>query len=85
VRYKVYGDNKKNVPNVATNFKGKYFGPDRLHADGIKKMAIKGGKYEMRNLGGTKLLGEDTICFLLRRRKVPFQNDNLLQNERWFF
>jgi hypothetical protein len=38
VRYKVYGENKKKVPN-ANNFKGKHIGTDNLHADGIKKMA----------------------------------------------
>jgi hypothetical protein len=53
--YKVYGGNKKKVPNADTNFKGKYIDPDRLHADGIKKTAIKGKKYERRNLYGRKL------------------------------
>jgi hypothetical protein len=55
VRYKVYGENKKKVPNAANNSKGKDIGPDRLHAGGIKKTAIKGGKYERRNLDGRKL------------------------------
>jgi hypothetical protein len=36
VRYKVYGENKKKVPNAARNFKGKDIGPDRLHDDGIE-------------------------------------------------
>jgi hypothetical protein len=41
VRYKVYGENKKKVPNAANNFKEvKDIVPDRLHADGIKKTAI---------------------------------------------
>jgi hypothetical protein len=35
VRYKVYGENKKMVPNAANNFEVKDIGPDRLHADGI--------------------------------------------------
>jgi hypothetical protein len=37
VRCKVYGGNKKKVPNVENNFKGKDIGQYRLHADGIKK------------------------------------------------
>jgi hypothetical protein len=52
--YNVYGENKKNVPNCNT-YNGKHVGPDKLHADGIKKMAIKGRTYEMRNLDGRKL------------------------------
>jgi hypothetical protein len=55
VRYKVYGENKKKVPNAANNFKGKDIGPDRLHADGIKKTATKGGKYERLYLDGRKI------------------------------
>jgi hypothetical protein len=55
VRCKVYGENKKKVPDAANNFKGKDIGPDRLHAGGIKKTAIKRGKYERRNLDGRKL------------------------------
>jgi hypothetical protein len=54
MRYKVYGRNKENVPN-AINFKGKYIGPDKLHADGMTKMAIKGGLYERHNLDGRQL------------------------------
>jgi hypothetical protein len=55
VKYKVYGENKKKVPNASNNFKGKNIDPDRLHADGIKKKAIKGEKYEMHNLDRRKL------------------------------
>jgi hypothetical protein len=36
VRYNVYGENKKKVPNAANNFKGKDIGPYRLHSDCIK-------------------------------------------------
>jgi hypothetical protein len=35
VKYKVYGGNKKKVTNANT-FKGKYIGPDKLNAGGIK-------------------------------------------------
>jgi hypothetical protein len=38
VRYKVYGGNKKKVPNAANNFKGRDIGPDRLH-----QMVLKNG------------------------------------------
>jgi hypothetical protein len=55
VRCKLYEENKKKVPNAANNFKGKVIGPDRLYADGIKKTAIKGEKYERRNLDERKL------------------------------
>jgi hypothetical protein len=54
VKYKVCGEYKQKMPN-ANNFKGKDIGPDRLHADGIKKKAIKGRTYELLNLYGRKL------------------------------
>jgi hypothetical protein len=38
-----------------THFKGKPIGPNKLHADGIKKMAIKGGEYQRRIMNGMKL------------------------------
>jgi hypothetical protein len=55
VRYKVYGENKKKVPNAANNFRGKDIGPDRLHADGIKNRQLRGGGYERHNMDGRKL------------------------------
>jgi hypothetical protein len=54
VRYHIYGGNKKEVP-TSNNFKGKHLGPDKLIVGGIKKTAIKGRKYERRNLDGRKL------------------------------
>jgi hypothetical protein len=54
VGYKVYEGNKKKLPK-ANAFKGKHIGPDNLHVGGIKKQAIKGRKYERRNLDGSKL------------------------------
>jgi hypothetical protein len=69
LRYNVHGVNKKKVPSSNT-FKGKHIGPDKLHADDIKKTAINGGGV----MKGTIWMegnshGEDTRCFLLRNRK----------------
>jgi hypothetical protein len=68
LRYKVYGGNKKKVSNAASKkIKGKDIGPGRLHADGIKKTAIKGGKHERRNLD---------------ERKLPLRRYNMLPVEK---
>jgi hypothetical protein len=74
VRYKVYGENKKKVSNAAKNFKGKDIGPDRLHAGGIKKTAIKWEKYERRNLDGRKLPRRRyTMLHVEREERRPFK------------
>jgi hypothetical protein len=74
VRNKVYGGNKKKVPNAAKNFKGKDSCADKLHTDGIKKIAIKGGNYERRNLDGMKVpRGRYTILPVEKEERCPFR------------
>jgi hypothetical protein len=86
VRYKVYGGNKKKVPNAANNFKGKYIGPDRLHVDGIKKTAIKGEKYEMRNLEGSKLPQRRyTMLLVDKEERCPFRMTIYFKNKDGMF
>jgi hypothetical protein len=82
VRYKVYGENKKKVPNAAKKIKGKDIGPDRLHADGIKKTAIKGGKYEMRNLDGRKIPRRRyTMLPVEKEERCPFRMKIYFKNK----
>jgi hypothetical protein len=69
VRYKVYGENKKKLPNAANNLKGKDIGPDRIHADGIKKRQLRGKSMKGAIWMEINSLGEDTLCFLLKKRK----------------
>jgi hypothetical protein len=62
------GGDKKREPNAATNnSKGKDIGPDRLHADGIIKTAIKGESMKCAIWMEGNSLGEVTLCFLLRK------------------
>jgi hypothetical protein len=61
VMYKVYGSNKKEVPNAANNFKGKDIGADRLHAGDIKKRQLRGGSMKGAIWMEGNSLGEDTL------------------------
>jgi hypothetical protein len=84
VRYKVYGENKKKVPNAANTFKGKYIGPVRLHVDGITKTAIKGETYERRNLDGRKLPRRRyTMLPVEKEERCPFRMTIYFKKERW--
>jgi hypothetical protein len=69
VRYNIYGGGNKKVPNAAKNFKGKDIGPDRLHADGIKKRQLRVESMKGAIWMEGNSLREDTLCFLLRKRK----------------
>jgi hypothetical protein len=74
VRYKVYGGDKKKVPNAANNVEGKGIGPYRLHADGIRKTVIKGEKYERRNLDGKKIPRRRySMISVEREERCPFR------------
>jgi hypothetical protein len=69
VRYKVYGENGKKVPNAANNFKGKDIGPDRLHVDDILKRQLRGTRIKCAIWTEGNSLGENILRFLLRKRK----------------
>jgi hypothetical protein len=53
----------------ANNFKGKDSGPDKLHVDGIKKLQVRGESMKGATWMEGNSHGEDTRCFLLRKRK----------------
>jgi hypothetical protein len=84
-RYKFYGENKKKVPNANT-FKGKDIGPNKLHVDGIKKTAIKGRKYERRNLDGRKLPRRRyTMLPVKKDERRPFRMTIYFKNKDGLF
>jgi hypothetical protein len=64
----LWGKQEKSA-NAANNFKGKDIGLDRLHADDIKKRQLRGEIMKGAIWMEGKSLGEDTRCFLLRKRK----------------
>jgi hypothetical protein len=56
------------------NCKGKHIGPNKLHVDGIKKMAMKGRKYERRNLDGRKLPWRRYMMIIVdKEERCPFR------------
>jgi hypothetical protein len=80
VRYKVYGGNKKKVPNAAKNFKGKDIGPNRLHADGIKKRQLT------RNLYRRKLPRRRyTMLRVEKEERCPFKTTIYFKNKCGLF
>jgi hypothetical protein len=81
----LWGTQEKGV-QWRQQFKVGNIGPDRLHVDGIKRMGIKGRKYERRNLDGRKLARiRWTMLPVEKEERCPFRMTIYFKNKDGLF